>query len=120
MALDQELRTLRAEGISANDEIWVAHYFSFFRSSRVDRRAMRDALLAAGLGVGEGEVSADEEVTGDGFWHLWAFTVMEATEEALLRADAQARAVAELHGARYDEWAVMRGIDGTLIERIRV
>jgi hypothetical protein len=114
VTLDEELRSLRAEGRSRDDDVWVAHYFIFFQSSRGERRSLREALLAVGLGTGEGEVGADEELTGDGYWHLWAFTLVKATEQALLGADAQARAVAESHGARYDEWSIMRGIDGTL------
>jgi hypothetical protein len=78
---------------------------------------MRDVLLAAGLGVGEGEVGADEELTGDGYWHVWAFTLTEANDDALTNADARASAVAKEHGARYDEWSVMRAIDGSLHER---
>lgn len=33
---------------------------------------MREALLAAGLGVGEGKVGADEELKGEGYRHLSA------------------------------------------------
>lgn len=97
---EEELSKLRAAGISPDEQIWVAHYFSHFGASSEERRAFRDALLAAELGVGDGEVGADEEVTGDGNWHVWAFTVVAASEEALRQADTRARDIASRYGVR--------------------
>lgn len=111
MTTAEELEKLRAEDLSPDDQIWLAHYFSHFGSSLTERRAFREDLRSAGFGV-DGEVSADEEITGDGFWHHYAFTRIAASVERCEEMDALARAIAERHGVRYDRWNVVRDRNG--------
>ena len=114
MATEDELLRLAGDGLDPWDSIWVAHYFSFFESTREQRRAFRDDLRAVGLGLEPGEIGSDEEITGDGYWHLWAFSLLAANRDALVGAHRRARETAEAHGARYDEWLVMRDRGGAL------
>jgi Regulator of ribonuclease activity B len=114
VATEDELLRLAGDGLDPWDLIWVAHYFSFFESTVAQRRAFRADLQAAGLGADPGEVGADEELTGDGYWHLWAFSHLKANRETLIDAHRRARQIAEAHGARYDEWCLMRDRDGSL------
>ena len=112
---EQELLRLAGDGLDPWDRLWVAHYFSFFESTREQRSAFRDDLRAVGLGVEPtGEIGSDEEITGDGYWHLWAFSLLPANREALVDAHRRAREIAEAHGVRYDEWCVMRDANGAL------
>jgi Regulator of ribonuclease activity B len=106
-----ELERLRAERVSPDEHMWVAHYFSHFGSSRSERTAFRAELKSAGFGE-SGEVSADEEITGDGYWHHYAFTKLNASVERCEELDKIARAVADKHGVRYDHWEVVRDREG--------
>jgi hypothetical protein len=46
-------------------------------------------------------IGADEELTGYGYWHHWAFTVFTASPEELTRADEVAQRIANEHGVTY-------------------
>jgi hypothetical protein len=109
---EEELRRLAEGGVSPSDRVWVTHFFSHFTSSEEERRTFREALVASGFGSGdhEAKIGTDEEVTGDGLWHHWSFTVLQATPEILTAADAKAAQVAADHGVRYDGWKVQREI----------
>jgi hypothetical protein len=62
----------------------VTHFFSHF-ASEPQREALREALRAAGMGTpGRGsEIDSDEKLEGDGYWHHWAFTVLNAVPAEL-------------------------------------
>jgi hypothetical protein len=117
VATEDELLRLVGDGLDPWDSVWVAHYFSFFESTHEQRDAFRVDLRAVGLGVEPGEIGADEELTGDGYWHLWAFSQLAATREALGDAHHRAGEIGETHGVRYDDWRVMRDRAGALHRR---
>jgi hypothetical protein len=107
---EDELERLAADALPPGTRVWVTHFFSHFFSTWEQRHTFRAALREAGFGTPGDfqEIGSDEEITGDGYWHHWAFTVLEATAERLTEADAAARAVAAAHGVRYDAWHVQR------------
>ena len=73
----------------------------------------REALKRVGFGL-NGEVDSTEELTGDGYWHHYAFTETAADPATCERLDWLAEATANAHGVRYDGWRVARKLDGTL------
>lgn len=97
-------------GLLPWERAWVAHYFSYFGSTWEQRVEFRSDLADAGFGADRGEIGMDEESSGDEYWHMWAFTHLPASRDALLAADRRAREIAEAHGARYDSWQVMRDL----------
>lgn len=105
---DDELLRLAGDNVGPWEQIWVAHSMSCFDSTHAQRAALRDDLRSAGLGVEPGEIRVVEEITGDGHWHLSAFTLLHASLGELLAADRRVREIADEHGARYDNWEVMR------------
>ena len=110
MTTDEELAKLESEALPPRTRVWVTHFFSHFGSSYAERTAFHDALRAAGFGTPGRftEIGADEEQTGDGYWHHWAFTVSEANADELRAADERARELATSHGVQYDGWEVKR------------
>lgn len=110
---EEELAKLEADALAPGTRIWVTHFFSHFGSSYAERAAFHDALRQSGFGTPGRftEIGADEELEGDGYWHHWAFTVLEARPKELRQADKRARELAEAHGVRYDDWKVTRSPD---------
>ncbi len=104
---------LERDGLPPERRIWVSHFFSHFGSTQSQRQAFRDQLRAAGFGAG-GEVASDEEVTGDGYWHHYAHTLIPASPETCRELDTKATEIAASHGVRYDLWHLARKPDGTL------
>jgi hypothetical protein len=107
---EDELQSLRADRLQPGSRVWVCHYFSHFGSTSDQRLAFQRALREDGFGTPGRvrEIGADEEITGDGYWHHWAFTLIEASEEPLRAAEERARRVAEQHGVQFDGWEVQR------------
>lgn len=101
---------MRADKLPPGTGVWVSRYFSHFDSTSEQRVGFHTALREDGFGTPDRvrEIGVDEETTGDGYWHHWAFTVIDASEEALRGADERAKHLAEQHGVRYDGWAVQR------------
>ena len=116
MSTDEEIERLRAEGTPVEARVWVTHFFSHSGSSEPMRAAFRDALRSGGFGTPGAftEIGSDEVAEGDGLWHHWSFTVIDASPGELRRADRLAREIAETHGAVYDEWSVQRDENGHL------
>src|SRR5690349_17249557 len=114
VSTDDELLKLAGDNLAPWERVWIAHYFSFFESTWDQRRAFRGDLEEVGIGVAPGEIGADEEITGDGYWHLWAFSLLAASRESLTDADRRAREISDAHGVRYDTWTVMRDATGSL------
>jgi hypothetical protein len=105
-----ELAALRSDELPDGVGVWVTHRFRHPGASDEQRAAFHVALRTAGFGTPgtHTEIGADEELTGDGHWHHWAFTVIEASADELRDADVCAREVATAHGVQYDGWAVQR------------
>ncbi len=110
MTTDEELAKLESDALPPGTRVWVTHFFRHFGSSYAERTAFHDALRAAGFGTPGKvtEIGADEELTGNGYWHHWAFTVSEANADELRAADERARELATSHGVQYDGWEVKR------------
>jgi hypothetical protein len=105
---EEELAKLGEDQVDRDHLIWTEYFFSHFFSEWHERQAFREALRAAGFtGIG-----SDEEMSGDGYWHHWSHTIRRADPEALRAADETAAAIAETHGVRYDEWAIVRNVSG--------
>jgi hypothetical protein len=111
LKMEEELRRLDADGLLPHDRIWVGHFFSHFGAEWEERQKFREALRGAGFGV-RGEVNSDEEITGDGYWHHWAYTETRASAKACKRLDRIAEKISVEHGVRYDGWMVARGMSG--------
>jgi len=65
-----------------------------------------DATEEALLAMGAAEVVVDEEVSGDGWWHVAAFTTLRLTPEAIRKSKQQMMRLAVAHGIRYAGWKV--------------
>lgn len=78
----------------------VALYFSRFREAGSPPPA--DFVLE--LERQGFEAVADEELTGDGFWHVAAFRREPVDESHLRRVLREAQALAISNGAQYDGW----------------
>jgi hypothetical protein len=104
---DDEVARLDAEGVPPDQLIWAWYFFSHFGSSRAERRAFRDALVAAGFT----NMGADTEGSDDHYWHHWSHTIRAADRDTLREADRVATSIAAAHGVRYDEWHVARDVN---------
>lgn len=114
--LEAEVAALRAEGVPDTARVYVTHFFSHAGASPHERALFRDALSASGFGTGPHDIGTDEETTGDGYWHHWSFTTMDASGAALDDADERAATCAAQHEVRYDGWEVTRRGDAGLVE----
>src|SRR5947209_4245627 len=96
MTTEEELRQLEADNLERGTRVWTTHFCSHFGSSETERSDFRDALRQAGFGTTGrfAQIATDEEVSGDGYWHHWAFTVFDADPETLRSADERARRIA--------------------------
>jgi hypothetical protein len=56
--------------------------------------------------MGMNDLTVDEEVIGDGFWHVAAFTRMLLTEEEAGAVEVRMTRIAKDGQARYDGWQV--------------
>jgi hypothetical protein len=90
----------------------VTYFFSHFQSTWSERARFKQALRSAGFHEPENarSVGSDEEITGDGHWHHWAFTRVVDELKALEAADRTVGSVSRTHGVRYDGWSF--GDDG--------
>jgi hypothetical protein len=105
MSTDQELERLANDRLPPGSRIWTTHFFSHFYSSEGERERFRAELNANGFGPA---IGSDEEVSGNGYWHHWAFTELLAEPAVLEQADERARQVAATSGVRYEGWKVQR------------
>ncbi|HEX6527625.1 MAG TPA: ribonuclease E inhibitor RraB [Streptosporangiaceae bacterium] len=64
--------------------------------------AAEEALSAMGVA----EVVVDEEISGDGRWHVAAVTTLRLTPEAIREAKRQMMRLAVATGIRYHGWKV--------------
>jgi hypothetical protein len=81
------------------ERVWITHFFYF----QGDKPLQAERELKA---EGWPEIIVDEEVSGDGHWHIAAFRV-ETPHEAD-EARTILRRLASRHSGRYDGWHVTR------------
>jgi regulator of RNase E activity RraB len=56
--------------------------------------------------MGVTEVVVDEEISGDGWWHITAFTTLRLTPEEIRESMQNMMLLAAATGIRYDGWQV--------------
>jgi hypothetical protein len=95
---DESARALRA-GRELGALVPVTYFFS---SPGVYPAPALQALRSMGID----HISVDEEMTGDGFWHVAAFTIAELSEAAISEANAVMGSVAARAGVEYDGWTL--------------
>jgi hypothetical protein len=88
-------------GRDVSAPVGVTHFFSL-ASPRAQPVATETALAELGML----EVVADEELTGDGYWHLAAFGSLMLTAMAIRQVEEQMTDLAVTTGVRYDGWQV--------------
>jgi hypothetical protein len=65
-----------------------------------------DATEEALLAMGVAEVTVDEEISGDGWWHVAALTSLRLTPEAIRGSKLEMMRLAAATGIRYHGWQV--------------
>ncbi|GAA0233494.1 hypothetical protein GCM10010492_35440 [Saccharothrix mutabilis subsp. mutabilis] len=63
-----------------------------------------EAIVRGLSDLGLDDVVVDEEVTGDGFWHVAAFTEYRLTAADVGAAESEMQRIASDAGGRYDGW----------------
>lgn len=113
MTVNQGVDHLLRERARAEHEGWdlsrpvaVTHFFS--SPGRYPEAVMRSLDS-----VGINDVVADEELEGDGYWHVAAFTTCLVTETEIGSVERQMDQIAHDADARYDGW-IVRPYDGAL------
>ena len=90
-----------AAGRDTSAPVRVTYFFGLESpGSRPD--ATEEALLAMGVA----EVVVDEEISGDGWWHVAAFTTLRLTPETIRGSKRQMMQLAVATGVRYHGWQV--------------
>ena len=90
-----------AAGRDISAPVRVTYFFGLESpGSRPD--ATEEALSAMGVA----EVVVDEEISGDGRWHVAAFTTLRLTPETICEAKRQMMRLAAATGIRYHGWKV--------------
>jgi hypothetical protein len=110
--LQYDRAVLAGRDISA--PVRVTHFFGLESpGSRPD--ATEEALSAMGVA----EIVVDEEISGDGRWHVAAFTTLRLTPEEIRESKQQMMRLAAATGIRYHGWQVTlnRGEEGQVTSR---
>jgi Regulator of ribonuclease activity B len=90
-----------AAGRDISAPVRVTYFFGLESpGSRPD--ATEEALSAMGVA----EVVVDEEISGDGRWHVAAFATLRLTPEAIREAKREMMRLAVATGIRYHGWRV--------------
>lgn len=105
----ERLAQLEREGVTG--EQWLRHHFTFFGNQGGAAEA-GTALLRLGFDP----VDADEEVAGDGYWHVSAFKVTPLQAEELVALRRRLNEVAERLLGNYTGWELARLGDGSLAD----
>jgi Regulator of ribonuclease activity B len=87
---------------------WIRQDFTFFGNGR----GATDAANALRQ-LGFDPVVVDEEVSGDGYWHVAAFKVTRLDKEELGRLRRSLTDVAERFGGEYIGWKFAQRGDGS-------
>lgn len=88
-------------GRDVSSPVGVTHFFSLNTPG-----ARPVATEAALVDLGVRDIVTDEELTGDGHWHLAAFDSLLLAPETVLRCEEQMHRVARATDVRYDGWKV--------------
>jgi hypothetical protein len=88
-------------GRDVSSPVRVTHFFS---SNTPGARPV--AAEAALVDLGVRDIITDEELTGDGHWHLAVFDSLVLAPEPVLRREEQMHHVARATDVRYDGWKV--------------
>ena len=97
--LQYDRAVLAGRDISAPVEVT---YFFGLESPGDRPDATEEALSAMGIT----HVTVDEEISGDGWWHVAAFPMLQLTPEAIVGAKRLMRRLAAATGIRYHGWQV--------------
>jgi hypothetical protein len=97
--LSRERARAERVGRELSVPVAVTHFFS-----SPGRRP--DAVVQALNGLEITKVAMDEELTGDGYWHVAAFTACLLTASEVVGAERLMEQVAQDAGAEYDGWRV--------------
>lgn len=88
-------------GRDTSAPVRVTHFFSLGSpGSRPD--AAKEALSAMGVA----EVVVDEEISGDGWWHIAASAALRLTPDEIRESMRQMTLLGATTGIRYDGWRV--------------
>ena len=90
-----------AAGRDISAPVRVTHFFGL-ESPSLRPDVTEEALSAMGVA----EVVVDEEISGDGRWHVAAFTTLRLTPETIREAKRQMMRLAVATGIRYHGWKV--------------
>jgi hypothetical protein len=88
-------------GRDVSSPVGVTHFFSLSSPG-----AWPVATEAALADLGVRDVIADEELTGDGYWHLAAFDFLLLAPGTVHRREEQMHHLARVTDVRYDGWKV--------------
>jgi hypothetical protein len=98
-------RIQRDRAVAADRDIsapvGVTHFFGL-ESPGPRPNATEEALSAMGFT----DVVVNEEISGDGWWHVAAFTTLRLTPEAVHESKLQMMGLAVTTGIRYHGWKV--------------
>jgi len=97
--LQYDRAVLAGRDVSAPVEVT---YFFGLESPGARPVATEEALSAMGVT----DVVVDEEITGDGWWFVAAFTAVRLTPEAIRESKQQMMRLAAATGIRYNGWHV--------------
>jgi hypothetical protein len=96
---DREISRALSAGRDLSREVKITHFFSATGSEPLPTRALLEA-------EGMDEIIVDEELAGDGFWHIAAFTTLLLSPANANDAQDAMERIAQNTGVRYDGWRV--------------
>jgi hypothetical protein len=99
--LRERERAARA-GRDISVSVGVTHFFSLADAPGDRPKGAEDALRVAGID----DLFVDEELSGDRYWHIAAFTVLLLEPRAIRSAERQMAQLATDNGCVYDGWHV--------------
>jgi hypothetical protein len=98
---------LRRRGVKTGEAVELVHYFALGAHPGSEPSGAVDELKTWRLSV-----SADEEVSGDGHWHVSARGYWELPDEGLAPWRQLMEALAARHGLIYNGWNEIQGTTG--------
>lgn len=99
------IEALRRRGAKTGEAVELVHYFALRASPGSEPRGAVDELTNWRLSA-----STDEEVSGDGHWHVSARGYWELPDHAIAPWRQPMEALAARHGLMYNGWNDIQGI----------